>query len=477
MIKKYEDTLTLVGGAAVLLLCIKFLLPLFRFDVPMGYDPGIYRYLFLAYADSVKEFSMPELLPWAQEYPPALFLLVAPFIILGAPVDLFLGAVWNIIPIAVIALLAAVFYQRSGRSVAIGILLVGLMSQAYFDGFYAMYWKTYAALFLVVLTYHLAENQSPWFILTALITVMLHQQTALIMVVALGVWWATHLPKNWNNTHFRLMTIFLGICGAIALMWYLPQWERAIWAPLKSIIVLRGENAPSGSFPGLEFYIRSTGVILLLGCMGFIRSFTYERFSLWQVSVIVCAVFVFCKLVFYKRFFLQLDFFLMPFAAAELVTLWRHFSSKKIHGVLVCIIAVQVAVSAQAMMMRRPQFSAKEVQSIRSIQHQIPEAAAVISLENISGTWLRGWLPNTRIGAPGLFDYPGWNKAQWATFIDGSDLDRKVMLSKLTSPVYFYKSDRFTKIYADRSQGVLNDPCLRAVENLPLLESICSPSS
>ena len=470
-----DHKLFFLAGITLCLLLLKFVSPLFRFDIPLGYDPGIYRYLFIVYSESLASLSLPDLLPWAKEYPPGLFFLFTPFILLGLPVDAIIGWIWNLVPIATLMLLAWVTAKRSSTEVGVALLIVGLLSQAYYDGFFAMYWKAYAALFLVVLTYHLAEKMSLWFIVAALLAVMTHQQTALVMVIALAVWWVVRIRDQWKNPKYRLLTLLLGCSALLAAAWYLPQWERAIWSPLKSIILLRGDKAPAGAFPGLDYYTRTTGLLLLLGIVGFCKSFRQERCSLWQVSVIVCAVFVLCKLVFYKRFFLQLDFFLMPFAAVELVALWHLCVRRHITIVVIALVAIQMSLSWKALLQRTPRYSAATLKEIKQLEKTIPKSSAIIALENVSGTWLRGWLPYHTVGAPGLFDYPSWTITDWEMFIDGSQAQRKALLQQLQSPVYFFLTEPFAQFYGDRAVRITEDPCLQFVDNAPLLESFCSP--
>jgi hypothetical protein len=465
---------SLVISVCLITLLVKFLAPLFLFDIPLGYDPGIYRYLFLQYAQSLSSFSFPELLPWATEHPSGLFVLASPFIAVGLPVDALIGWMWNLFPVILIVVFSIIMTKREGRAVGVCVLLMGILSQAFFDGFFAMYMKAYVALLLTIYTYFLAEKKSMWFVLTALAAVLIHQQTGLILTLSLGIWWLFSLKNNWSDAKYRRITYVLGLAGVIALIWYIPQWERAIWSPLKSIFLLRGDNAPAGAFPDASFYVHTMGVVLLLGIFGLVISTKKDKGSLWQLSVLVCAVFILFKLVFYKRFYLQLDFFLMPFAAIALVWIWNTASAYWSRGLLIMVLIAQAVIGFQAMQLRAPRFSARELTQITALSNTIEPDASVIALENISGTWLRGWLPYRKIGAPGLFDYPNWSYDQWETFVDGTQKDRKALLQELKGPVYFLLSPAFTRFYGDRAQNIILDPCMSIIEDAPLIKSLCS---
>lgn len=472
---KHRSPIVYAGAALVLLLLLKFNYASVVYDVPFGYDPGIYRYLFIQYADALKSFSLPELAPWAQEYPRAFYLLVAPFMILGVPVDMFLGVLWNVVPVLLAVVLAYVTAKRSNIETGVAVLLLALISQAYFDGFYAMYMKVYVSLIFVVLTYHLANSLSYWFPVTALLAVLIHQQTGLVLTVALGCWWLLQAPARYKEKRFIMLSAAMSFAALVGVLLYVPQWERAIWSPLKSIFLLRGDNVAAGSFPEATFYLQTMLIVLVLGVAGFVASFKKERGSLWQLSVLISVIFVVFRLAFYKRFFLLLDFFLLPYAAAFLVSLWQMIrKSAPLKLLLIIIMAAQCVVSIQAVLLRKPSVLETDITRILQVAAYLPDNASVIALENYSGTWLRGWVPYRTVGAPGLFDYPGWTYEQWAMFIDGSRAERRALLQSLKGEVYFFLTPQFTGIYGERTKPVLTDPCLERVTDLPLLHSVCS---
>ncbi len=472
LVRRHAVSLSI--GVLLLALLVKFLLPLMRFDVPLGYDVGMYRYLFLHYAQSLSYLNLPDLPQWAQEYPPALYVLFGILINIGLPVDAAIGWIWNLMPVFTLCVLAWVTAKRHGTSVGVLVLLVGFLSAPFYDGFYAMYWKTVVSLLLTVLTYYFAERLSPLFLLTALLTVLVHQQTGLVLILALGLWWLIILPRSRSNMRYRVLTVGLLVAAGISFLWYLPQWNRAILSPLKSIFLLYGDDAPPGTFPERMYYVRTMGILLLFGIAGFVRSFRSERGSLWQLSVLVCAVFVVFRFVFYQRFFLQLDFFLMPFAAAAIAEFWKKFSAPWARGLLVVLLLAQAVVSLQVSLTRVPLFSRQELLKIVSLRETLPPNAAVIALEDVSGPWLLGWLPDLRVGAPGLLDFPVWTYEDWQAFIDGSNADRKALLAGLQGPVYFFFTKTFTDYYGERADHLFNDPCLKKLDGQPLLESVCS---
>jgi len=476
MLKEMRDRRFLWVAVLLLLASAKFLYPVFAFDLPLGYDPGIYRYLFLKYAQVFPSFSIPDLKPWAQEYPYGLFLFAAPLLKLGVPVSWFLGWIWSAMAVALLALLAWVFARREGMITGILILLTGTLSIAFYDGFAAMYWKTFFSLFFLVLTFHFFERKSLWMMVPCgALTFLSHNQTGLILGLALAAWWVLNVRSNWRDPLFRKWTIAFTVIAVLGLIWYAPIWYRAFWAPLKSVFLLRGEDAPSGEFREAIFYIRYAGILLAFGIAGFIANFRRERFTVWQLAVLVCAVFIVFKLVFYKRFFLQLDFFLLPFAAMGLKAAWERFSSPTGRAILVGLLVMQGWLSIQQMLYWEPRYDARILASIEGIPQIVEKDATVIALENETAVWLLGWLPDLQTGGPGLFDEPAWTYQQWEELLYGTHVQRLALLDGMTRPLYFVASPLFFSYYGDAVKGFLADSCLKKVEGTMLLKVVCEP--
>lgn len=465
-----------IAGIFLTLLVAKFFWTLLRFDVPLGYDPGIYRYLFLQYESALSTLSMPDLLPWAREHPPGLFILGAVLMKLGISVDILIGGVWNAIPVVLACVLAWVVAKRKEPAIGVLVLLIVLLSSPYYDGFYAMYYKAYVALILVCLTYYFVEKFSPWFLLTALLTIAVHHQTGLIMTMALGVWWIIQFPAQRKNIRYKWYSIGLVAIAVIGLLIYLPHFERVFWSPLKSIFLLRGDDAPAGSFPETKFYISTMCISLLFSAIGFWRNVQTERGSLWQLSVIACAIFIVFRLVFYKRFFLHLDFFLIPFAAEGIWYLWNRNTNTFYRSIIGVLVVAQGVISFQGMQLRGPIIPLQELKTIQSLESTLPEGTAIVTLDNVTAPWLLGWMPRYTVGAPGLFDYPkDGTIEEWEKFILGENADREQILLRFKKDLYLYISPIFMEHYREYAQNVINDPCLHHINGTPLYHSLCRP--
>jgi hypothetical protein len=210
----------------------------------------------------------------------------------------------------------------------------------------------------------------------------------------------------------------------------------------------------------------------LLGTWGFARSWRRERGTLWQLAVLWSAVFVFGRLIFYRRFFLHLDFFLLPFAAAAIADLWRRFPTSIARVCLIAALLLQAGVSAWHVTTRHSITDWGMIAAAERIALVVPEDAFVIGLDNNASVILRGWLPRHRVGGPGLFQLT-WDVKQWEAFIAGPHEERVKHLSTLAGPVYIYAPRAFHDYYGGFAGVFLSDPCFEETVERDLYAVTC----
>ncbi|PIQ76700.1 hypothetical protein COU78_05405 [Candidatus Peregrinibacteria bacterium CG10_big_fil_rev_8_21_14_0_10_49_24] len=456
------------------LLVAKFLWPLFTYDIPLGYDPGIYRYLFLRHAEGFPPFFIGEMDAWAHNHPLGLFFFSTILLRAGLPVDWFLGFIWNLFPIVLIATYAWITSRKEGATTGILVLLVGALSVPLYDGFSAMYWKTFAALLFAIWTFYLLEKKSLLAIVPGILTLVTHNQTGLLFALTVGTWWAIQMIHKRNDPTWRKASLIGGVVLILAALAYLPVWKQAVGDHLLPLLTMRGDDVPAGSFPPVNFYMKMNGLLLLAGVYGCIVSFKKQRrATLWILAVLWSAAFVFLRLFFYRRFFLQLDFFLMPFAAIAIADCWKRLPSFVGEVVLISFIAAQGYLSYQVLLLRQPDIDAETFAIVSSLHTMIPEDALVLTLENKSTTWVRGWLPQNNVAGPGLFSLP-WSRDRWEQLLFGTHEEKEALLGLLPGKVYFVLTPLFYSYYGEFADAFIADSCFEKLQDKPLLLVTCA---
>ena len=458
-------------GALVLVLVVKYAWPLFTFDMPMGYDVGFYRYLFLRHAEGIPPFWITDLPPWARGHPLGLFFFSTMLLRLGIPVDWLIGWVWNLFAVVLLCVLSWVSGKRYGRDVGLWTLVSCVLSVATFDGFAAMYWKTFASLLWCVLAFRALEKKSWLTIPFGILCVTTHHQTGLLFGLVL----LSYCILSFN--HLRPRDILLvagggGVILCIGLLAYLPIWNDAI---LQILPMLLGQTeAASGSFPPASFYQLYEGVVLFAGVMGFVLNMQRERWTVWQLAVLWSFLFIVAHLLFYRRFFLQFEFFLLPFAGIGFSAAWSHFRKKELRIAMIALLLLQFLLMWQAIVRNGPVVDAATFSGVLQVEAHVPSDAFVLALENDTPVILRGWYPLYRIGGPGLFDAP-WGADAWQVFLLGSHEDRVRFLQQIQGPVFLFVSPFFHTYYGTYADAFLRDSCFAQVAETMLYRVTCIP--
>lgn len=476
----------LLWGGIVLIACllVKFFWPLFAYDLPLGYDAGLYRYLFIKHAQGFPPFAIATMDPWALEHPLGLFIFSSLFIKAGVPADWFIGWIWNLFPVILAVALAAIHAKRSGMLVGLFALIGAVLSIAYFDGFAAMYWKTFVSLLWCVLTFSALEKRSWWAVLFGILAVATHQQTGLLFGLTLVTWIVLPLLSFAQSTHGALSLslnrkTLLYVFGAAVLMLlagaavYLPVWKEAVLPHLPAL--LGQTEAASGSFPPLSYYLHAQIILLAFGVYGFLQNVRSERWTPWQIAVLWSAIFVVLRLIFYRRFFLQLDFFLLPFAGIGMADLWKRFSAVPQRAGILALILIQAGMTIHAITRHVALMDADTFADVVAAADVLPADATVIGLENDSTVLLRGWLPEVHVTGPGLFEQV-WTYEEWEEVLLGDNARRKELLRRLHDPAYVFVTPYFRGYYGEYAEAFLRDPCFQATDNAAVLRVVCTAS-
>jgi hypothetical protein len=467
----------------VAVLVCKFFWFLFVFDLPLGYDAGMYRYLFLRHAEGFPPFWITNLEPWARAHPLGLFMFSSVLLRLGIPVDWLIGWMWNLFAVVLLCTLAWVSGKRYSTSVGVWTLVAAVLSVASFDGFAAMYWKTFASLFWMILAFRAIEKRSLWSIPFGILTVITHSQTGLLFGLVLSSyavlpfipWVQPSHPMKLNRKNvYPILAIFGGglIILCVGLLAYLPIWKDAVTSLLPAL--LGQTEAASGSFPSALHYIQTEAVILLFGAVGFVLSIRRGRWSVWQLSVIWSFLFVALHLLFYRRFFLQLEFFLLPFAGIGFNAAWKQWKDVSIRSAIIVVLVVQGIVMQQTIKTVGPMTDEVTFQGILRGRDIVPSNAFILGLENDSPVVLRGWFPHQPVGGPGLFD-SSWTQHEWGKFLLGTHGDRVELFRNISQPVYLFASPLFHDYYGEYAAQFLTDPCFEQVDDTMYYRVVCQP--
>lgn len=513
--KRWQFVSVCVG--LVILLLFKYFWSFFLFPgVPFGYDAGIYRFLFLTHAKGFPPFLLASMPEWAKSHPLGLFFFSTILLKAGLSADALIGWVWNLFPVFLGGALAAVLSRTYGKRVGLFALLVFLVSVAQYEGFLMIYWKVFLALLWCTLAFGAYERKSRLWVLYGMFAVATHQQIGLLFAFALASSIvASSIRRRAVCEHLVLGGMLLLTC-LLGLLWYLPNFERAIgsvlpfllrptvslgifailcigtlmlfsvilspmprwwvmvvcaavgflllllpfagYAPSSLISFLtQSRSAVPGAFLTVEEYLRASFPLFILGIVGLVLLIRRDVGSPWAWAAVWSLLAVMSMFFFYRRFLLPLDFFLLPSAAIALEWIWglRH---GKLRGLAVAVIALQALLLLQRMAVIDPHVRASDLREFAALPRTVEPGSKLVVLDNMA-PWVVGFLPDASVGGPGIFD--SQPEEAWQKFLFGSHEDRLAFFKDYPGGTYFYATDVFRNFYPPEVQSLLEDPCLR----------------
>src|SRR3989338_8475145 len=440
-----KDALERCFPAAKVVLIFSFLLALgLRFlpyahqDVPLGYDPGIYKYIMDRYASAIPSIPEYELPLWVREsHEQGLFLAYDALSILGVSTDAFFRLAFPLITAALvfpIFLLARMYFGE--RAAAIAALLYALSFTQYV-AYGLLYLKTaFWLLFLLIGMY--AAEKKRYVLLAASVGGLgiFHRPELALFTLALVPY--ILLKRDWK-------LVFACAAGAVL---FLPFWIPRLDAYLSianSAVDATVENLTSqvaigtGTFIDFTAYQFVSLVYLPFMIIGMLYLLLRREFNLLFLAALLNGIWVFAQFFFFKRFIIPLDVFAVLLAAcgAE-ATLMRNGAVGK--AALALMLVVSAVFVYYALDSAKPLHSRAQISALEWIGANAEPAAFVLST-SYDAPWALGW-SGRRVIAPGMFEWNLDDRQSWVEFLrSASAEDAREFLDKYNQTIYVYDSN------------------------------------
>ena len=177
--------------------------------------------------------------------------------------------------------------------------------------------------------------------------------------------------------------------------------------------------------------------IWLLGLGGIIFYIKHRQHPLPVILALTTAAWIILKLPFYNRALIYLDLALIIFAAYFLnqLNLKKHWHK----AVLVISLLVLAGYSFYFLKQERPLISQTEVNEIKNFSTPLPGQFVLTTSAN-DATWLLGFLKDSRLGAPGLYEDRSTYQ-EWNNFWNG--VNQTQFLWRYPRPLYIYQRDYY----------------------------------
>ncbi len=417
--------------AAIALVLFFRIIPYIDNTIPLGYDPGIYKYAIdnpLSQEEWMKEAFEPG------------FLLIASFLkYTGFSTYSILTSV--LIFFEVVLGLMIYFVTKKFFNAQSGILafLLYAVSLTQFKAFAFCYYKQVLGLILLLVSVYFLKMKEEKASLSHFILLMVsasflgavHRPTFLIFGLVFVVYVVKKLCVVKSFKDFGLNAL-LGLLILVSVfLFYIGRIKEALLAFVFPVIT---GNMGSGTFLNFTEYQMVSVIYLPFSLLGLFHLAKKKDFNLLFLWFLVNGAIVFLKLFFYNRYIVSLDVVMIIFAGYGFYLLIR--GNNKL-GACITILLVVLASSLVFLeaMASKPMIAEEELDIIISLKNTTEAQAFLMSTDSYYSPWLQGY-SGRRVIAPGLFDYDNWTRDEWGLFWNSTNVSE--LLGRYEKPLYLF---------------------------------------
>lgn len=400
-------------------------------NIPLGYDPWLYKEMFLAYYNLGGNRDFSTLAPWIQSmYEPGIGIIGSLYQHLALPFhDSWLTRWWLILSL-ILPLAAYALGKRINKET--GVLAAVLVSLSFVQ--YAVFWRAYRkqtlGIILVSVVLYCWSSRKIWHTIPLLIMISLINRASLIWIVLIAWIWSISIliNKRFSGKRTVLKELFLSgiISGLISLPILRPFLQEQViglLTPLFQSVDLPNYNESyqaSGTFLATKEYIKVAWFSLLGGIWGlWVMIRRYRKAGhipklLISIASIIMLIRVFGQWFFFQRMIGYLDVMMCISCAFAL-----SFINKQRYPILKQIIIWLFLIINGLTTLYRwrvihpPLISPEEFVSIVSFGRTTTKNDFIIS----PWIWYSPriqWWTSWEVLAPGLFDTnTRWDASQW----------------------------------------------------------------
>lgn len=432
----------LVVLAAFLFALCSRLLPLTRSTIPLGYDPGFYKYTMELYASALPTIPEAGLPTWVKGmYPQGLFVLSDAMHILAGTNAMdhinylfpFFGALL-VLPLFVVT--RSLCGQRAGMIASV----LYAISYTQYASFTMLYFKNVLGImFLILAVYALEKKKYGLMALMFAALGIYHRPEFLLFALVLIPYFI--LYRRWAIVLAVLFTAVL-----ITPFW-LPRWEIHLES-LTGLLgtaaanIQAGEGIGGGTFFGLDTYTAVSLAYLPFAIMGAIYLVVKRNWNSLLLYFAINSIIVVCQIFFFKRLIIVLDIAVVILAGAgiDYTLLFKKGVGRAAGVCAVILLLVSTGFpTVSAANNVRPFINESQLGAIEWIRENAEDNAYVLATSS-DAPWVLGW-SDRRIIAPGLFEWNVHNKDEWFAFFGTKSPEAaKEFLDVYGGPVYIYYS-------------------------------------
>ncbi len=424
------------------------LLPYMQTDVPLGYDPGFYKYAMDMYIDTLPDIPEDSLPGWLRSmYPQGLFVLTSLLHIFAGfdPLEIF-GVLFPFICAFLVLPVYALSKQVFNERVAVIAALLYALSYTQYTMFTFLYIKNVIGLILLLLALYLLEKKAypPLVVIYAGLGIYHRPEFLLFSLILIPH--IIHYSKRSFTLNIALSgTVF--ITGLLILPFWLPRLSENLLI-LQDVIGNLLYNIRSstsarggGTFFDLGVYELVSLTYLPFGIIAAFYVLLKRKWSCLFYGLLISGIIVIFQLFFYNRLIIPFDLLLIIFAGAGLdyAFIGSQDLPKKAAMAALCLLFISSGlILTDQVYGTKPLLTENQLDDIEELSKT--DNDAYILATSYDAPWVLGWSSH-RVLAPGLFQWDIHNRSEWMEFLATDDPEKAIQfLSQWNETIYIYHS-------------------------------------
>lgn len=368
-------------------------------EIPLGYDPGMYKWIFTSYMHILWNFDFSQL-PGRVRHEPLLWTIMAMLWKLGANFDWRLTrwiGIINLIPWILIFLLLRKEHKWMG-ALAAWLYWVSIVG---YQVFWWWYFKQVIAVNLLLLILLCLQNKKfIWQWILFFLLVILHKHTALYTWAILFGY--TILDRYSSKKIPRKQIWIWLVAGIFGLIVYIPIWNQIMPEAIKAAGTVVASKT-DWDFLTRVLYLRFERLILLFSGVWIIWRRTKKKFNMLDIGYLIWVIWLVLGIVNYNRTIVFFDLFVVMMAAYGL---WNiYLRNKKFWLFLLGLVALTTGINYLLHVTTNadPLISYEEFSSIKNLAFKTEPNAIIINSHKNYTPWIMGWSQRDYIN-PGMAD-------------------------------------------------------------------------
>ena len=462
----------IIFSLLIILILVLRIIPYSNNSVPLGYDPGIYKYGIEQGLENLDNWILTGGLEPG-------FLYIMKFLNFFFTSDFLL--IYGLIFFSCILGLSVYLLVKEYSDKETGLIALFLfcISIIQFKAYWFMYYKNIIGMSLILLAFLFlkkSEKNEKWiwaFIISGGILGSIHRPSFYIFGISYFVWAFIspyQIKEKWYEKKILERNFLAGICViAITVLFYLGKFKDAIlvvFSPVLQGFVQPGESA--GTFINFFTFQFSILPYLLLSIISLFIFIKKKEFNILVIWCVLNLSIVYFQFFFFNRFIIFLDLIFIILASFSIRKILNYTSP--IGKVIILLLIISATFQGfSEFIQSKPLINSNELNTIKMLRNTETNAF-VMSTSSFYSPWILGYSQRNTI-APGLFDYDNHSKVEWLNFWGtNNETEMKEFMSVYPKPLYLYVGPKqkdnvqqfpscFNKTYESEGGKIYNYLC------------------